>query len=133
MQPNHLTRRHVSLHLWPGFVLSLLSHQFAFAKKVTGQNAMHVTLERSGGFTGIPLTLTLDTATLSSEQVTQLRHLVEVADFFHVSAPPIQGQPDRFEYTITIQDGDRVRTITVGEAAMPEPMKTLLQWLIQQH
>ncbi|MBW4469762.1 MAG: hypothetical protein KME45_05085 [Stenomitos rutilans HA7619-LM2] len=91
---------------------------------------MHITLERSGGFTGMPLTITVDTATLAPDQIAQLRHLIEAADFFHVSASSMQAQPDRFEYEITVQDGDRTHTIAFGEAAIPEPLKPLVHWLM---
>ncbi|PZU96454.1 MAG: hypothetical protein DCF32_21630 [Leptolyngbya sp.] len=92
---------------------------------------MHITIERSGGFTGMPLTFSIDTAYLPSEQATHLRHLVEAADFFGfsttLSAP---AQPDRFEYEVTVQEGDRKHTITVGEVAMPEQLKPLLRWVM---
>ncbi|PSB24198.1 hypothetical protein C7B82_27930 [Stenomitos frigidus ULC18] len=93
---------------------------------------MQITLERSGGFTGMPLTITVDTAKLSPDNAARLRHLVEAADFFRlpdrVSTP---AQPDRFEYTVTIQEGTQKHTITVGEAAIPEPLKPLLHWLME--
>ncbi len=92
---------------------------------------MQITVERSGGFTGLPLTITVDTADLSPDQAAQLRGLVEAVDFFHLpttlAAPP---QPDRFDYEITIQEGDRTHTHTVGEAAIPEPLRLLLTWIM---
>ncbi|MBE9138494.1 hypothetical protein IQ254_15065 [Nodosilinea sp. LEGE 07088] len=92
---------------------------------------MQITVERSGGYTGIPLTLQVDTATLPSDQAAQLRQLVEAADFFHLTAPPsISAQPDRFEYEITVREGDRQHRVTVGDMAMPEPLKPLLGWLM---
>ncbi len=92
---------------------------------------MQISLERSGGFTGIPLTITVDTATLSSAQATQVRHWVEASDFFRLSSPSTPAQPDRFEYEVTVRDGDRSHTVTVGEAAIPEPLRPLLSWLIE--
>ena len=92
---------------------------------------MQITLERSGGFTGIPLTVKVDTAALSPDQVTQLRHLVDATDFFHLPATlSAPAQPDRFEYVVTLQEGDRKHTITVGEAAVPERLRPLLSWLM---
>jgi hypothetical protein len=92
---------------------------------------MQITVERSGGFTGMPLTSSIDTAHLPPEQATHLRHLVETADFFHLpttlSAP---AQPDRFEYEVTVQEGDRKHTVTFGEAAMPEQLRPLLIWVM---
>ncbi len=92
---------------------------------------MQITVDRSGGFTGLPLTITVDTADLSPDQAAQLRGLVEAVDFFHLPAttsePP---QPDRFDYEITVQEGDRTHTLTVGEAAIPEPLRPLLTWIM---
>ena len=91
---------------------------------------MQITLKRSGGFTGIPLTITIDTATLSADQASQLQHLVEAVDFHQSATSATPAQPDRFEYELTVQEGDRMHTITVGEAALPEPLKPLLHWLM---
>ncbi|MBW4692767.1 MAG: hypothetical protein KME27_13495 [Lyngbya sp. HA4199-MV5] len=93
---------------------------------------MQITLERSGGYTGIPITITVDTATLAPDNVNQLRRLVDAADFFHVPAPPsTPAQPDRFEYEITVQEGDRKHTIAFEEAAIPESLKPLVHWLVE--
>lgn len=92
---------------------------------------MQISLQRSGGFTGIPLTITVDTATLSPAQATQVRHWVEAADFFCLSSSSMPAQPDRFEYEVTVREGDRAHTITVGDAAIPEPLRPLLSWLLE--
>lgn len=93
---------------------------------------MQITLERSGGFTGMPLTLTVDTADLSAEPAQQLRQWVEMADFFNLPAalatPP---QPDRFEYEVTIREGDRTHSVTFGDAAVPESLKPLMEGLMK--
>lgn len=113
-------------------MLPFLHGKRYFSEKPIEQTAMQITLQRSGGFTGIPLTLTVVTTTLSPDKATQLRHLVEAADFFHVSSPPsMPAQPDRFEYVVTVQEGDRTHTITFGEPAMPESLKPLLNWLME--
>jgi hypothetical protein len=94
---------------------------------------MHISFERSGGFIGTPITTTLDTATLSPEHASQLRQLVDAADFFNVPATiaPSSSQPDRFQYRVTIQDDDRRHTVTVGEAATPSTLKPLLDWMME--
>jgi hypothetical protein len=92
---------------------------------------MQVSFERSGGFTGVLITLSLDTATLSPDQVTQLQRLVDEADFFHLPAAIPAAQPDRFQYRITIQEGDREHTVTVGEPGVPNTLRPLLEWLME--
>ncbi len=93
---------------------------------------MQVSFERSGGFAGIPMSFSVDAATLSSEESTRLRQLVDTANFFQlpktISAP---AQPDRFQYAITVQEGSRKHTVTVGEAGVPDTLKPLLNWLME--
>ena len=92
---------------------------------------MQITVERSGGFTGVPLTIQVDTATLPTDKAAQLQKLVEAADFFHLPPLPARpAQPDRYEYEITVQEGDRQHQITCGEVTVPAPLKPLLGWLI---
>lgn len=131
MQKVWVTRRQFSVHLWVALVIPLLSCELYAEGKAIEKNAMQISLERSGGFTGIPLTVTLDTETLAPDRATQLRHLVEAADFFHLpSTLSTSAQPDRFEYAVTVREGDRSHTITVSEAAIPAPLRPLLDWLM---
>lgn len=94
---------------------------------------MQISFERSGGFIGTPITITLDTATLSPDHASQLQHLVDAANFFNLPATiaPSSSQPDRFQYRVTLQDGDRLHTVTVGEAAIPSTLKPLLDWMME--
>lgn len=92
---------------------------------------MQVSFERSGGFIGAPMTITLDSATLAPDDATQLRRLVEAADFFNLPATAKSpAQPDRFHYQVSIQEGDRHHTITIGEAAVSKTLRPLLDWLM---
>lgn len=132
MQRASVIRRHFLVILWAVIVVPPLSGERYPVGTIIGQNAMQITVERSGGFTGMPLTITVDTAHLSPEQATHLRHLVEAIDFFHLPAPvSAPAQPDRFEYGVTVQEGDRKHTVTFGEAAMPECLKPFLAWVIE--
>jgi hypothetical protein len=44
---------------------------------------------------------------------------------------PTVSRPDRFQYRLTIQDGDRQHQITVGETAVPSSLRPLLDWLME--
>ncbi|WP_199290366.1 protealysin inhibitor emfourin [Leptolyngbya sp. FACHB-36] len=93
---------------------------------------MQVSFERSGGFAGMLMTTTVDTASLPSEQSAQLRRLVDAADFFRLPATiPSGAQPDRFQYQITVEEDGRRHSVTVGEAAMPGTMRPLVEWLME--
>lgn len=93
---------------------------------------MYIYFERSGGFTGIPMTVTIDSATLSPNQTVQLCQLVEAANFFNLpEVIPAAPQPDRFQYTITIRQNTQSHTITMGEQAVPNTLRPLLNWLME--
>ncbi|MGA7932970.1 MAG: protealysin inhibitor emfourin [Kovacikia sp.] len=92
---------------------------------------MRISFERSGGFAGISLTTTVDTATLTPAEGSQLRQVVEVADFFLLPAEiPSPAQPDRFQYRLTVEEGNRHHTVTMGESAVPGTLRPLLDWLL---
>jgi hypothetical protein len=104
----------------------------AIAPKNEGK-AMHITVERSGGFTGIPLTKILDSASLPPQEATNLQQMMTAADFFALpSTIPSTPQPDRFQYRITVEQEGRRHSVTVGETAVPAGMKPLLNWLMTQ-
>lgn len=132
MQRAGVIGRHFLVTLWAVIVVPPPSGERYPVGTVMGQITMQITVERSGGFTGMPLTITVDTAHLPPEQAVHLRHLVEAADFFHLPATlSATVQSDRFEYEVTVQEGDRKHTITFGEAAMPERLRPLLSWLME--
>ncbi|PSB09593.1 hypothetical protein C7B76_25085 [filamentous cyanobacterium CCP2] len=94
---------------------------------------MQVSFTRTGGFTGIPLNITVDTRSLPFDRANQLRHLVERASFFDLPAAlPAPALPDRFQYEITAQKGDRQHTVTVSEATIPATLKPLIDWLMEE-
>jgi hypothetical protein len=93
---------------------------------------MHISFERSGGVTGMPVTVALDTESLSSEEVSQLYQLIESSSFFELPAAiPAPVQPDRFQYKVIVREGDRQHTVTIAEPAVPKTLKSLLDWLIE--
>lgn len=95
---------------------------------------MRISLERSGGFIGIPMTTTVDTDTLPMAEVAQLRQWVDAA---HLDRLPAQiaspnNQPDRFQYQLTVEDKGQRHTVAFGESAMPRELQPLVNWLRSQ-
>ena len=92
---------------------------------------MKIQLERTGGFAGIKLTKSLDSADLSPSEVKDLENLLEKSHFFDLSpalADSAQGA-DRFYYKLTIEAERGTQTMEVGEASLPLSMRPLLHWL----
>jgi hypothetical protein len=92
---------------------------------------VHVDFERTGGFAGIAVSATIDSADLSESQAGELRKLIDQADFYNlpaVIAPP-KPHPDRFQYSVTVRDNGRQHTVRVSEEAMPPNVSPLIKWL----
>ncbi len=90
---------------------------------------IRVTIERSGGFTGIAATTVLDAASLPAADRVRLESLVQAAGFF---GPPLPGPlgepgPDHFQYDITVDtNGGTRRTLQAGEPGLPEELRQLI-------
>ena len=92
---------------------------------------MQIHFERTGGVTGRSLTATLDTETLSPEEAHRLREMVDAAGFFELPAVIVTPAPgvDRFYYTLTVDTAGRQHTVHTSDAAAPEALRPLLDWL----
>lgn len=101
---------------------------------VSSHPVMRVTFERSGGFAGLMITSTADTATMSDAEVEQLEHMVAEAEFFKLPShiPSGSPQPDRFQYNITIEQEQKRHSVEVGETSVPEKLRPLIDWMDQR-
>ncbi len=92
---------------------------------------MQIEFERTGGFAGLRLATVIDSTSLSPEEARQLDQLLEAANFFELPAEMMSTGPgaDRFLYSLTIIEGTRRHTVRAGEAAIPERLRDLLNWL----
>ncbi|MDR3590668.1 MAG: hypothetical protein P4N41_13530 [Negativicutes bacterium] len=90
---------------------------------------MKIQLERSGGFTAIPLQSSIDTDLLEPEESKNLIAMVESAGFFDLPdrIPPSNVGADRFSYKLTIADKARSHAIEFNEADVPESLSSLIQ------
>ncbi len=119
------TRRHLIVVIW-GMLLVFVSGCMPVEN-----NNVHVSLERSGGFAGVPTTKTFDTANLGADEAQQLRQLVKTADFSNLPeaiASPSNGS-DRFQYKLTVVEHGQQHTVTVSETTVPNSLQPLIQWL----
>ncbi len=92
---------------------------------------MKALVVRTGGFAGIQMTTTVDTAALSPEDVLQFQQLIKSSGFFSLPATitASKAQPDRFQYQVTIEDGGKSHTVTVSESSLPSSVKPLLDFV----
>jgi hypothetical protein len=92
---------------------------------------MRITFKRSGGFAGISLSLNLDTLTSPPDQAKLIEHLVETAGFFDLPTllPSPPGSADRFQYRLEIDSSGRQHAVDIGEAALPDSLRPLIDQL----
>ena len=92
---------------------------------------MKVEYVRTGGVAGIRLTATLDTETLPHAEADRLRRLVAAARLFDqpASRPSPAPETDRFQYRVTVEEGDRIKKIELDESSVPETLQPLLDYL----
>ena len=92
---------------------------------------MRITFIRSGGFAGVRLRTTVNEEELSAEAAAQLRQLVDGADCCRLPGKIAadRKQPDRFQYELLLEDGERQNSILVDEEAAPPALQPLLEWL----
>src|SRR5262245_14386247 len=66
---------------------------------------------------------------LSARDEAAVRKLLP-ADFFALRAPKSGSRArDAFSHEITVEDGGRSHTLTLGEADVPDKLRPLLDWL----
>lgn len=89
---------------------------------------MIIHFERSGGFTGISRQVVIDSQELDPQEQAELEALVEEAGFFdaEIATAAAQGA-DQFNYTLTIEHGRRLRSVTLAEGAMPPEWEALVE------
>ncbi|MBF2013924.1 MAG: hypothetical protein IGS23_01665 [Rivularia sp. T60_A2020_040] len=93
---------------------------------------MLISLERSGGFTGIGKVITIDTSKIPQNQAEQLPILLESANFFNLPAyiaADSTPNRDRFQYTITVEDKNKQHSVTVSESLIPGTLRPLIDWI----
>ncbi len=92
---------------------------------------MHIDFTRSGGFAGMRLSCSLDTDQLPDDQASELNKLIGDSAFFELPEKmlPEKPQPDRFEYHVNVDAGDKSHAVMVSDAAAPDSLRPLLNYL----
>jgi hypothetical protein len=92
---------------------------------------MRIRFERTGGFMGTRMTVNVDTATLPPDKSEDLVRLVEISGFFDLPEKIVTPtpSPDRFSYTLTIEDEARRHTLETSDEVAPETLRPLLRRL----
>ena len=89
-----------------------------------------ILFERTGGFMGRKVSLSLDMADLPEDQVEKLSELVDEADFFELPANLTrQNVPDAFTYHITVISDKGEHSVRCGDTTAPDDLLPLIEEL----
>jgi hypothetical protein len=89
---------------------------------------MRISLVRSGGVAGMRREVKIDTARLDPRAAQELERLVEKTQPPAVSAPgEARRSPDRFRYTLAVEDGEERCAWTFDEERPPETLRPLVE------
>ena len=93
---------------------------------------MRIEFSRSGGVAGIRLTATLDTERLTPQEAARLRRLISTACFFDQpsSLKSSTSGADRFQYQVTVEEGDRIKKVEIDESCIPRTFQPLIDYLL---
>ena len=92
---------------------------------------MHIHFERSGGFMGLHMAYTIDTAQMSAEEADRLREMLVAADFFALPTAllPKEQTADQFRYVVRVEDAQLQHTVETTETAATAELRLLLRRL----
>jgi hypothetical protein len=90
---------------------------------------MRIEFSRSGGITGIRLSLTVDTATMPSEEARELEDCVDRSGFFELPEVLHSGGADRLQYRLSIERDGISHFIQMDDGTIPEALSPLIKRL----
>lgn len=102
---------------------------------MTGDD-VRITFARSGGFTGLGLECSIDTAQLDDPVRQRLLEQLAGLDLPALAEDASAGgpapAPDRFQYDLTVEHGGRRYDLRYGERGLPDGLRPLVQQLVEQ-
>jgi hypothetical protein len=90
---------------------------------------MRIDFSRSGGIIGARLSLTLDTATMPSEEARELEDCVNRSGFFELPEVLHSGGADRFQYRLSIERDGSCHSVQMDDGAIPGALAALIKRL----
>jgi hypothetical protein len=92
---------------------------------------MRIHYERSGGFTGISVKISLDTDALPPETANGIVEALSAARFFDLPEilPESTHRMDQFVYHLVVDDGDRQHAVEMDDSSVPAVLQPILRQL----
>jgi len=91
---------------------------------------MKLSVVRGGGLAGMVTRTELASDKLSAEDAKALHEKVAGAGLLepHTDAPSPPSHPEDLSYELTVEHEGRTRTVRLRESAMPEEVRSLIEW-----
>lgn len=91
---------------------------------------MKITVERSGGLAGIPISNELDSIVLPSAMLRTAKKIMEEkkAHSFPMKSSP-KGAADHYTYKISIQDGVNLTVIECNQHNIEDDLRSLVKYI----
>jgi hypothetical protein len=99
---------------------------------------MRIQFQTEGGiafFPGLSKPVVIDSADMTKEQASKLQHLITAAGFFDLPAASRtlpKGAADYRQYTISVHDGKRRRTVRLIDPIEDPQLQALIDFLQEQ-
>jgi hypothetical protein len=93
---------------------------------------MNIHYERSGGFTGLPVKVSVDTKSLPDETANRILEALSAARFFELPerlSPPSQGA-DQFIHRLSVEDETRHHAVEMADSLVPDQLQPVLRQLV---
>ena len=91
---------------------------------------MKIIVERSGGFTGIPLFAEMETDDLPYPLIKKVKRIMDNPNSASVtSSRTHRGAADHYTYKISILDGSSKRTIECNQYDLQDDLKSLITYV----
>lgn len=89
---------------------------------------IRISLIRSGGFAGMPVTVNVDSGALSEDEEREYLELIKAARLFQLpeSIDSPGGGADRFMYKLNVEVDGRSHSVELSDAAVPPELRPLL-------
>ena len=95
-------------------------------------NGLRIEFQRSGGFAGLTMRTEVDTSELPPEDAEVFERLVGCLEASGVGDEPPPGQPDRFQYELTVTRGKESRRFQLAEQDLTPEMLELVSLLVER-
>jgi len=96
--------------------------------------SMKVYFERTGGFAGISISVSLDTDKMPQDESEQLHSMCNNVNFFNLppKSEPKSGVADLFHYKITIESKDGKHTVETTDMSLTPEFEIFVNFLSEK-